>query len=1003
MRISKIHKRNSKFNLSGNTDTSGVSIDNDLAKLYSNRVVEYAKILKAKNGTKYSDAYYLDYAKSIDNREMQGAYNEVFHKKAAQCDIQDPNWRGYSYEEIIQMKNTGVKIPEDVIRWAEAQQESDITAYEVISDEAAIDDNTSTEEVSGDTNINSLQSKTKLYINRAEDTQETSKQKLEEFQTLSDSVTQIRNEKETNYKNTIEEITKLSNELDELDKKNKNGTLTQSEAKRYKELGKILNTQTKSIDNMLKNSVEVDEFLSSIDSLNKDANDNLILAEEIKNTSDDLTNFDRKINDTSATHNTKGIVYSNMGALGDLLYGINSTSIEKVALDVRTDIEDTATENLNILNSLDNAELVNFAKNYTKTVNSLLPQQKTSTNNINTSEQQQTNNQNSENDTKTQENTQTTTTQNTQQPQLQTQGNTQTTTTQNQTETKPTDLQNTNNDKTQNNTNTTTDNNNNNQKENNNTTNTQFSVVVGATAAASIAATVVSAVSTADLNSKETGLNTTSKTSQTNFAKAITDAKNLQKEQKDIEAEHQANIQELEASLNNAQITNPTTTDNTNTTTQENTQPTLETTTNTNNIDNTIQNTTNTPQITGDTQENNPNNDQINTILAKEQELSNQITKTVTTSTLSAAKSEKSKTDLQTETNKLNERNENNKQVAAGTILTGTATTAFGAYNMSVAIPMLQTGISLMLNPFTYAAGQTLTAFATQEIIKATAQITTGTAANIAGTVGITASANASKTIETTNKEIIAAQKSNQDNQKIIQEASKSSLVANSTTTNNKEQNNNTNIQNQNTTANLLQNTPNIQQNQQITPQITQPQQNEIQTRITQNTQETDTVNKKTTNADQKISSQSNKVDSIFETNTKTSQKLEEKIANLNSGNSNTNEKEDATGEIRKLQRNLANNSNDTDKFISEKENSTSEIPIQEEEQITPIDNNTSDNTNLLAASATTTANINKTTNTDDKTTKKLERFNNDSIIESKKKKKKVMAVSAATGGSVKG
>lgn len=995
MQISKINKRNENFNLSGDIDTSGITLDPNLLPLYSSRVIEYAKILKAKNGAgKYSDEYYLDYAKGIDNREMQGAYNEIFHKKAAQCDIQDAKWRGYSYEEIIQMKNSGVKIPEEVLLWAEAQLESDVIAYEVISDEASIDDNTTTEEVAGDTNINSLQTKAKFYINKAEDSQENNKQKVEEFETLSNNVTQIKNEKESAYKNALNEIAQLTNELEELDEKNKNGTLTQSEAKRYKELGKIVNTKNNTaVNNMLKNSYEVDEFLSSIDSLNKEVNNNLTLANDIQKTNDDLSNFDRKSNDTSATHNTKGIVYSNMGPLGDLLYGINTTSIEKVALDVRTELETNSNDTLNTINSLENTELANFAKNYTRTVNSLLPQTNLNTN-INTNNEengQQTTEQTNEQTTDSKQNVNNTSTQIIQAPN-QAPEDTETTPAQ-------TPADNTTNTTTESDTTeqTTTDNTDkeNKAKQNNN----QFTVVVGASPAAALAATVISSVSTADLNSKETRLNASSKAAQIDFTKAETDAQNLLKEQKAIEEEHEANMQELEASITNAQ-NNTEAQDNTVISTPETAQTNIQENTDDNVEAQTTTTTTTTPQGEETQTTNAADIEQANAAIEKEQELSNQITKAFKTSNLSSAKSEKSRTDLETQNSQFRARNLNNQDVAINTIVTGSATTAFGAYNMSIAIPMLQSGITLMLNPFTYALGQTLTTIATEEIIQATAQIATGTAANVAGGVGLAASANASKTINTTNQTLLAAQKSNQDNLKIIQEASQSDLVINESEENN--QNNNTNTQNENPETEIAQTTQNIPTTAQNTPQISQPEQNEIQTRITQNSQETEQVNKKTTDANQTISTQTNKVDAILEENTKTSQQLEDKIATLNSGTPNVDEKEDTTGDIQNLQRKLENTSDDSDKFIDEKEETTSEIPVQEEEQITPVDNN-SDDTNLLAASATTSANINNATTTDDKATRKLERFNNDSIIESKKKKKKVMAVSAASGGSVKG
>lgn len=986
LRISKIHKRNENFNISGDVDTSGVSIDADLAKQYSERVVEYAKKLKAKNGTKYSDEYYLSMARNIDVREMKGAYSEVFHKKAALCPIQDPQWAGYSYEEIIQMENSGYKIPEDVLLWAHAQQESDVVAYQIISDETNLDDNSSTEEITGDNSINNIQKTAKEYVNKADNAQKDNLLKIEEFQKTVDKAQEVKEERENSYKNSIQEITKLSDELKQLETKNKNKTLSQSEESRYNELSKILNNSNNNTMKRLQtDSNELDELLSSMNMLNSEASENIQLSQNTLKAAEDLSKLGRNYNDNMATHSTKGIVYQNTGLLNDILYGVNTTSIQKVALDTGTALETNTNDIISKVNSGKNIELESFAKEYTRTVQNLLPKNNPSPqeNNPDKTEETQTENtltqstkpEPTKDKQPLEQNIQQKTSKN---PPAQTTENNQEVNDSNNT------IQNENLDNQEiltdeekqqiadNNQKQNKDSNNQKTQETTQTNNNPLTALsVTGSPQGAIKAATISSITTSNLREREAGISKDTKSMQQEFNTAQKDITKLQKEQTKIQSKYQANQQETEtylAELDSIAAEN-------NDSIQKIPQPQAEqkqspqNTSDQNLPDNKNENKTGTitPALSDEIQNTQPdtNNEiepiigQINNISTENQKIASDLNKEIITSNTSTNKGQKSKINLQKQNQQFNVQNQNAKQISNNATITGAITTGFGTYNLSVGIPLLQNGIALMLNPFTYSIGQTMSIQATKQIIEGSAQVATGAAANIP---------------ELTSTEIQPA-----DNQ---------NTEANIPTTN--LANNNENIQNIQTST--AQNRP------ETTADKNTPEQNKIQTTATSNTRNKETVSNKTNDAEQIINSQTNKVDDMLNEDTKISQILEDKIIALNSSTKTIDDKEDIYGDIKLLQRTLENS--DSERVINTKNDANDNIPIQEENQQQSVNiENTSDNSALLAASATTAADIKSATVTDDKTTIKLERFNNDSIIESKKKMKKVTAVSAARGG----
>lgn len=328
-------------------NTSGISIDENLISKYNEKIIDYALKLKAQNGSKYSDEYYLDYAKNIYKMEKTKHIGEQIAKRAANCPIQDPQWRGYSYEEILNLENNGYKIPEEVLLWAHAQQESDIVAYEVISSEAELDDNTSTEEVTGDNELNNLQKKAKKYTTQAEKSEVEIKENIEKFNTEKSNITKKKQDTKNEYQTIINEISTITKEWKELEEKKQKESLTANEELKFKNLSKILGTKTTELENIKIDSNDINSLMESLDELKDSTAKNNTLTKNIDKATYDLANFDKNYNSEQKTFNTSGIVYSGNGLLSNLLFGADSSIISSIAFNTSNELSLLSTDSQN--------------------------------------------------------------------------------------------------------------------------------------------------------------------------------------------------------------------------------------------------------------------------------------------------------------------------------------------------------------------------------------------------------------------------------------------------------------------------------------------------------------------------------------------------------------------------------------------------------------------------------------------------------------------------------
>lgn len=398
----KVNSKKTGLNIDYSQNTTGITLSDipeDKLALYSQKTIENACRLKAKYGNKYSDEYYLNYSSRDSYIRMVENFSESKRTNAAMCAVQDPNWQGYSYEEIIQMENNGVKIPQEVLLWAHAQQESDIVSYEIIESEALNDNNTSTGEISNSSDINTLLKNAQIYTVKSTSAQKTAEEEAERYSELSTQAKKIQSENKNTYKDELEKISKLTKEWKQLDTKNKNGTLNSSEKNRYNELSKTINSENNNNNKkeVAFNEKELDELLSSMSGLSEKTTENTKIADETIQASEALSNKIKTYNTQQQKYTVQGVISS--GPLDSPISETNSFSIESVSMEAGKNLENQSNETDAILTEDSNLEVKEFAKEYSRKAKEAVK----SSNNSTSKSNNETDTTTSETETKTEE------------------------------------------------------------------------------------------------------------------------------------------------------------------------------------------------------------------------------------------------------------------------------------------------------------------------------------------------------------------------------------------------------------------------------------------------------------------------------------------------------------------------------------------------------------------------------------------------------------------------
>lgn len=192
------------------------------------------------------DARHLENTKILNKTNINTKYTiEAYAKKSGK--ILDPQWSGYSAEEIMQMVNNGVNIPQDIVDLANTILQTSGANVEGTDDNTDEGDNTTEKEPYLD-----LIPKAKKKIEKCNDTTEKINDKVEDL--LPEKQKHERNflNKAKDQKKALKEYEEQLREWRSLQNKVNNGeALSDTEAKKYAQLtGMLEDKNTKNSDNM---------------------------------------------------------------------------------------------------------------------------------------------------------------------------------------------------------------------------------------------------------------------------------------------------------------------------------------------------------------------------------------------------------------------------------------------------------------------------------------------------------------------------------------------------------------------------------------------------------------------------------------------------------------------------------------------------------------------------------------------------------------------------------
>lgn len=227
------------------------------------------KIDELKNNPDFADwpdEYIEDYAQSLimkSNTSINLLNLDASFKKLGKP--LDPEWSQYSYEEILQMEDNGVNVPEEFLEWAHSMQSTNTVEYEL--DTGDVNDINDSEGLSadiGDAGNMGKKNVIKVFNKQVAAQEEILKQCTQEFEQYSSKLDGVTEEAQSIQNNTLKKVQEMMSEWEALDTKAKKGEqLTENEKSRYGQLGVLMSNE---VQNSL---VQIDNFTSDFDQISK--------------------------------------------------------------------------------------------------------------------------------------------------------------------------------------------------------------------------------------------------------------------------------------------------------------------------------------------------------------------------------------------------------------------------------------------------------------------------------------------------------------------------------------------------------------------------------------------------------------------------------------------------------------------------------------------------------------------------------------------------------------
>ena len=388
MRSQRIQKKEVNFKIKPNEIGKYSTADIDLDGVsqaflgkFTDKEIERAKELKAKQKalheenpdhvpeTAYSDEFYLNYAKSLSHEEHMGRLLEIFKNRVSGCEIQDPYWSQYSYEEILQMEQDGYQIPQDVLEWAHAQQQSDVTDYIVMSDGAETDDASSTSDVTGSDELTKLRAQSLNDIAKIEKAEKETEKEYDEYRRTEGKAKSVQARSAFFQDIEFKKLEEKTKEWKKLNEKSQAGKLRKSEESRFNQLTKELQGANSGIvSDIESNAADLDEFLGQLNKLSEKLSENEEIVTKAVQNAMDLTSIERQYDPSKLPVPTKGIRIDGNGLSTSTLYGIKTEDIAKVAIDKSRDLTASDIYTTNYISGRKTQKLTAFSSEYSEKV-----------------------------------------------------------------------------------------------------------------------------------------------------------------------------------------------------------------------------------------------------------------------------------------------------------------------------------------------------------------------------------------------------------------------------------------------------------------------------------------------------------------------------------------------------------------------------------------------------------------------------------------------------------
>lgn len=268
------------------------------------------KIEELKADPKYSgwtETEIEEYAASLlltGNARSYGIYmNSIYDKSGKPMDTE---WSQYSYEEILQMEDNGVLIPDDFLEWAHSMQSSNVAEYELdTGDVQDTNDVEGTKSDVGEAGNMGLTNVAKVLTKKVVLQEETLNEAVKEFERYSADMDSMTNEALAVQNNALQQIQEMMNEWQSIDNKVKNGEeLSADEQARYGELGLMMeNVVTNSTMQVSNFTSDFDEISSLMNSTSEEAKIAQDYANETSFTGDLIAQYETSQQGKSVTGN----------------------------------------------------------------------------------------------------------------------------------------------------------------------------------------------------------------------------------------------------------------------------------------------------------------------------------------------------------------------------------------------------------------------------------------------------------------------------------------------------------------------------------------------------------------------------------------------------------------------------------------------------------------------------------------------------------------------------